>query len=93
VIFFYVTTAKSVGGEVYAPKEFSTTAYDWLVIAGPNAKYKGSGTINGVGNYGFMLTARDGQVNGGGGVDRFRIKIWDKDANDAFVYGQQTRRC
>lgn len=24
-----------------------------------------------------MLTATDGQGNGGGGVDKFRIKIWD----------------
>jgi hypothetical protein len=33
-----------------------------------------------------MLTAIDGQVNGGGGVDRLRMKIWDKDAEDAIVY-------
>jgi hypothetical protein len=26
-----------------------------------------------------MLTAIDGQVTGGGGVDRFRIKIWHYD--------------
>ena len=24
-----------------------------------------------------MITARDGQANGGEGVDKFRIKIWD----------------
>ncbi|MGH7598664.1 MAG: laminin B domain-containing protein [bacterium] len=68
---------------------FHSTVYEWLVIAGPNAKYKGSGTINNSGNYGFMLTARDGQVNGGGGVDRFRIKIWDKNNGDALVYDNQ----
>ena len=39
---------------------------------------QGLGTINGTGSYGFMLTAVDGQVNGGGGMDKFRIKIWDK---------------
>ena len=32
-----------------------------------------------------MLTAIDGQINGGGGVDKFRIKIWDKIA-DQIVY-------
>jgi len=26
-----------------------------------------------------MLTAIDGDVTGGGGADRFRIKIWDND--------------
>ena len=40
--------------------------------------YKGSGTINGSGDYAFMLSAIDGQSLGGGGVDRFRIRIWDK---------------
>jgi hypothetical protein len=25
----------------------------------------------------FLLTATDGQVSGGGGTDKFRIKIWD----------------
>lgn len=67
---------------------FSSTSYDWLVIAGPKAQYKGLGTINGSGEYGFMLTAIDGQVNGGGGVDKFRIKIWDK-ATGEVVYDNQ----
>ena len=62
---------------------FHSDSYDWLVIAGQDkAKYKGVGTINGSGNYGFMLTAVD---NGNSG-DAFRIKIWDKDASDAVVY-------
>ena len=34
-------------------------------------------TINGGGTYKFILTAIDGQLNGGGGSDKFRIKIWD----------------
>lgn len=55
---------------------FHSTSYQWLVIAGARAQYKGVGTINGAGNYGFMLTAIDGQISGGGGVDKFRIKIW-----------------
>ncbi|MFH1100957.1 MAG: PKD domain-containing protein [Methanobacteriota archaeon] len=65
---------------------FHSHTYDWLVVAGPKAMYKGVGTINGVGNYGFMLTGIDGQINGGGGVDKFRIKIWDKDNNDVIIY-------
>ena len=68
---------------------FHSTAYQWLVVAGPKAQYKGWGTINGAGNYGFMLTAIDGQVAGGGGVDKFRIKIWDKNNGDAIVYDNQ----
>jgi hypothetical protein len=65
---------------------FHSDSYQWLVLAGPNAKYKGVGTINGSGNYGFMLTAKDSEINGGGDVDTFRIKIWDKDNGDAVVY-------
>ncbi len=68
---------------------FHSDSYEWLVVAGHKAMYKGVGTINGAGNYGFMLSAIDGQVNGGGGQDKFRIKIWDKDAGDEVVYDNQ----
>jgi hypothetical protein len=67
---------------------FKSTAYEWLVIAGARAQFKGSGTINGAGDYDFLLTAIDGQVSGGGGLDRFRIKIWDKQGGGV-VYDNQ----
>ncbi len=67
---------------------FKSTAYEWLVIAGARAQYKGSGTINNLGVYRFMLTAIDGQVNGGGGQDKFRIRIWN-DAGGGLVYDNQ----
>jgi hypothetical protein len=63
--------------------------YEWLVIAGAKAQYKGSGTINGAGDYGFMLTAIDGSASGGGGVDKFRLKVWDK-TTSAVIYDNQT---
>ena len=62
---------------------FHSTSYDWLVVAGAKAQYKGSGTINGSGDYAFLLTATDGDVSGGGGVDKFRIKIWNKSSGEA----------
>ena len=68
-----------------ADLNFKSTSYDWLVVAGAHAKYKGEGTINGRGSYGFMVTAVDGDSSGGGGVDGFRIKIWDL-ASGAIVY-------
>jgi hypothetical protein len=55
---------------------FHSDAYQWLVVSGAKAQYKGTGTINGVAGYSFLLTATDGQVTGRGGVDQFRIKIW-----------------
>jgi len=67
---------------------FHSNVYEWLVVAGAKAQYKGTGTINGAGNYGFMLTAIDGQIKGGGGVDKFRIKIWDR-LTDTLVYDNQ----
>lgn len=57
---------------------FHSTSYDWLVVAGAKAMFKGVGTINGEGNYKFMISAIDGQINGGGGMDKFRIKIWEE---------------
>ena len=71
-----------------ADLSFKSVSYDWLVIAGARAQYKGLGTINGTGDYAFMLTAVDGQTNGGGETDRIRIKIWDR-ATGAVVYDNQ----
>jgi hypothetical protein len=67
---------------------FQSTGCDWLVVVGGRAYLKGSGTINGKGNYGFLLSAIDGQIKGYGGVDKFRIKIWDK-ATGKVVYDNQ----
>jgi hypothetical protein len=70
--------------------KFQSVSYQWLVIAGGRAQYKGEGTINGVGHYGFILTAIDGQLNGGDGSDKLRIKIWDLDnASASVIYDNQ----
>ncbi|MBI2852872.1 MAG: hypothetical protein HYX84_07215 [Chloroflexi bacterium] len=60
-----------------AGMNFHSSSYQWLVVAGAKAQYKGTGTMNGVSGYGFLLTATDGQASGGGGADKFRIKIWN----------------
>ena len=62
--------------------KFKSTSYEWLVVAGTKAQFKGLGTINGAGNYGFMLTAEDGDNKG---QDTFRIKIWDA-STEAIIY-------
>lgn len=67
---------------------FRSISYEWLVVSGARAQYKGSGTINGVGDYGFLLIVIDGSLPGGGGLDKFRIKIWDK-ATSQVVYDNQ----
>ena len=68
---------------------FHSSSYDWLVVAGHKALYKGTGTINGAGNYGFMLSAIDENLTPSTDVDLFRIKIWDKDGDDRVVYDNQ----
>ncbi|HET9443624.1 MAG TPA: choice-of-anchor D domain-containing protein, partial [Acidimicrobiales bacterium] len=71
-----------------ADLDFRSTAYEWLVVSGPKAAFRGSGTVDGAGGYGFLLTAHDGQLNGGGGADRFRMKIWDA-ATGVVLYDNQ----
>ena len=74
-----------------ASLDFHSDDINWLVVAGSNAKFKGTGTINGLGNYGFMVTAFDADVNVNDAKDddKFRIKIWDKNNADALVYDNQ----
>ena len=67
--------------------KFDSDSYEWLVISGAKARYRGVGQVNGQGSYGFELTAWDGQApGGGGGADRFRIKIWDHNQGNGVVY-------
>src|SRR5262249_25520975 len=39
--------------------DFSSDTYDWMVVAGARAQFKGSGTLDGADGYKFMLTAID----------------------------------
>jgi hypothetical protein len=68
---------------------FHSTSYQWLVVAGAKAIFRGEGRVNGRGDYGFMLTAVDAKLTPGADVDMFRIKIWDKNAGDAVIYDNQ----
>jgi probable HAF family extracellular repeat protein len=63
-----------------ATLDFESAAYDSLSVAGIRAQYQGSGTINGTGNYKFMLTVVDGTASTTGRQGRFRMKIWHIDA-------------
>jgi hypothetical protein len=63
---------------------FRSSSYEWLVVSGPLAQYKGEGTVSGLGaahdgTYKFLLTARDGDL-AAGGPDTFRIKIFRDDS-------------
>ncbi len=58
--------------------EFNALNYDYMAISGARAQFKGFGKVNGDAGYNFLLTVVDGQAQNGGGVDKFRIKIWHK---------------
>ena len=58
---------------------FKSTDNEWLVISGINkAQFRGTGTINGSGEYDFILTAIDGDGGGEKKPDAFRIRIVDR---------------
>jgi PKD repeat protein len=61
---------------------FKSTSYQWLVVAGKKAKFKGEGEINGQVGYGFMISAVDSDP------DLFRIKIWELDT-EIVIYDNQ----
>ena len=68
---------------------FKSESYEWLVIAGAKAMYKGVGTINGAGNYGFQINAIDEALIGSTDHDLFRIKIWNIDGGHQVVYDNE----
>ena len=50
--------------------------------------FKGEGDLNSQGGYGFMISALDGDLLGGDGLDKFRIKIWEL-GTETTVYDNQ----
>ncbi len=69
---------------------FKSDSYQWLVVSGPRAMFKGTGTINGSGSYGFLISVIDEKLTPSTAVDLFRIKIWDLENDDTVIYDNQT---
>jgi Tol biopolymer transport system component len=69
---------------------FQAKSSQWLVIDGAAAECQGTGTVNGAGSYGFLISVVDTGHAGprGEGRDCFRIKIWDK-STGATIYDSQ----
>lgn len=63
---------------------FKSLAHEWLMVSGPKAQLKGSGWVNDVAGYEFLLTVHDGADD----VDHFRIRIW-KEVSRQVVYDSQ----
>ena len=74
---------------------FQADSYEWMVISGARAQYKGEGTIDGyLGMYKFRLTGFDASVNENDShdVDRFRIRIYTEnpDGTEIVAYDNGT---
>jgi len=65
---------------------FQSTSLDWLVVSGGTAWYQGTGTVNGAGSFGFLVSAE----SGGRGTGKLRIRTWNK-ATGAILYDSQPR--
>jgi hypothetical protein len=61
--------------------------FEWLVVSGARAQFKGTGSVNGVDGYRFTVTVIDGDVLGKGQDDRFRMRIWEP--SGGLVYDNQ----
>ena len=62
-------------------QNFWNGLYEWLVVSGSSARFRGTGTIGGEGQYEFTITATDGQAQGGSKKDQFRIRIKDSESS------------
>jgi hypothetical protein len=83
-----IPSGNTAFGFALAELESHSTEYQWLVIAGAKGQFRGSGAINDAGDYGFLLTALDGDLRPMPEPDAFRIKIWDRLTGDV-VYDNQ----
>ncbi len=66
--------------------DFKSTSYQWLVVSGAKATLKGNGTVNGSGNYTFLISGIDGSQTGGPNL--IRVKITDSSNN--VIYDTQS---
>jgi hypothetical protein len=68
--------------------ELHSLWYDWLVVSGARAQYRGTGVLRGGQSVDFALTVTDGYLLGGDHRDRFRIKITDWGSHE-IIYDNQ----
>jgi hypothetical protein len=68
--------------------EFNALTFDYLVIAGAKAQFRGTGKITGdQSGVGFIMTVIDGTLDGTG-IDKVRIKIYNKNTGQV-IYDNQ----
>jgi hypothetical protein len=78
-------TGQAVFNFTAANLSFASLSYKWMVVSKPYVWLRGTGAVNNVSGYEFLIAAVDGQLTGGGGTDKFRIRIW-KSADGTIIY-------
>jgi hypothetical protein len=68
--------------------EFRALNYDFRELSGVRTQFKGYGKVNNETGYKYLLTVIDGQAPKGGGVDKFRIKIWNDKTGEVIFDNQ-----
>jgi hypothetical protein len=58
--------------------EFNALNYDYRELSGARTQFKGAGKVNNETGFKYLLTVIDGQAPQAGGVDKFRLKIWNE---------------
>ena len=66
---------------------FESTSYEWYTINTNKAQLKGTGTINSIGSYIFLITMIDSGLPEGQHQDKLHIKITD--TNGQLIYDNQ----
>ena len=69
--------------------EFNALNYDYRELSGARTQFKGTGKVNNEAGFKYILTVVDGQAPQGGGVDKFRLKIWNEKTG-AVIFDNQS---
>jgi hypothetical protein len=69
--------------------EFNALNYDYRELSGAQTQFKGAGKVNNEAGFKYLLTVIDGQAPQGGGVDKFRLKIWNEKTG-AVIFDNQS---
>ncbi|MBB6611940.1 PQQ-binding-like beta-propeller repeat protein [Pontibacter sp. Tf4] len=66
---------------------FMARKLDWLVVSGDRAVFKGEGTLQGRGRYGFLVSVQDAGGNRANDRDdQIRVRIWNLEDGNNIVY-------
>lgn len=91
----YRNNTEQVHGQVYfqlkeSDLHFKSTSFEAerLIVFGQEANFKGKGTINGKGGYGFLVAIVNHALNLNNPNDRLRLMIWEEESG-RIVYDNQ----